>query len=69
VARVVGSGAVYVIDGSHLNYSSLSESDPTGVLRMHNLMLHVLGSGDTFDLGARQAHPPAQADAWKTQSG
>jgi cyanophycinase-like exopeptidase len=69
VARVVGSGAVYVIDRTHLKYSSLSESDPTGVLRMHNLTLHVLGSGDTFDLGARQAHPPAQADARKTQSG
>ncbi len=61
VARVVGSGAVYVIDGTHLKYSSLSESDPTGVLRMHNLTLHVLGNGDTFDLIGRAAHPPADS--------
>jgi cyanophycinase len=63
VGRVVGSGAVYVIDGKQLKYSSLSEADPTGVLRMHNLTLHVLGDGDTFDLSTRMPHPPAGASA------
>lgn len=52
--RVLGSGAVYVADGSAITYSSLSEQDPEGILRIHDVLLHVLGDGDHFDLTKRR---------------
>jgi cyanophycinase len=52
--RVLGSGATYVVDGSHITYSGLSETQPEGVLAIHNVTLHVLGNDDCFDLNARK---------------
>ena len=52
--RVLGSGAVYVFDGTQIPYSSLSEANPEGVLSVFGAKLHVLGRGDRFDLIARQ---------------
>ncbi len=51
---VIGDGAVYVIDGTSLSYSSLSEEQAQGVLTIHNIKLHVLGAGDSFDLVERR---------------
>jgi cyanophycinase len=48
--RVIGSGAVYVVDGSDVSYSSLSEKHPEGVISIYDVKLHVLGEGDQFDL-------------------
>jgi cyanophycinase len=56
--RVMGTGAVYVIEGSHITYSSLSERDPDGSMSIHDLKLHVLGRGDGYDLTARAPMPP-----------
>jgi cyanophycinase len=52
-AEVVCSGGVYVVDGGDISYSSPSErrSDPVAV---HDLRLHVLASGDRFDLRRRR---------------
>ena len=52
--RVIGSGAVYVVDGQDISYSSLSEKSSGGIVTMHNVRLHVLGDGDEFDLVNRQ---------------
>lgn len=52
--RVIGSGAVYIVDGSTISYSSLSEEQPEGVLSIYDVRLHVLGDGDHFDLVERQ---------------
>jgi cyanophycinase len=52
--RVIGSGAVYVIDGSTISYSSLSEKQPEGVLSIFDVRLHILSAGDQFDLAERQ---------------
>jgi cyanophycinase len=52
--RVLGSGAVYVLDGATIPYSSLSEERPEGVITIHGVTLHVLGAGDMFDVGARK---------------
>ncbi|MBI3964364.1 MAG: cyanophycinase [Chloroflexi bacterium] len=52
--EVIGSGAVYVVDGSSVSYSSLSEHQPTGVVTMHGIKLHVLGEHDRFDLSTRR---------------
>jgi cyanophycinase len=52
--RVIGSGAVYVVDGKEISYSSLSEKRPEGILTIHNAKLHVLGAGDRFNILAKQ---------------
>lgn len=52
--RVLGSGAVYVVDGASMAYSSLSEQRPEGVVTIHGVTLHVLGAGDRFDLAERR---------------
>lgn len=52
--EVVGTGAVYVLDGAEMTFSSLSESHAEGVLSVFNAKVHVLGKGDRFDMHARQ---------------
>jgi len=52
--RVIGSGAVYVVDGSTMDYSSLSEERAEEIVTIHGVTLHVLGEGDAFDLVERR---------------
>jgi cyanophycinase len=52
--RVIGSGAVYVVDGAGITCSNIAESEPDQVLSVHNLQLHVLSTGDAFDLARRR---------------
>ncbi|MHC6181304.1 cyanophycinase [Clostridium sp. JNZ X4-2] len=47
---VMGSGAVYVIDGSNIAYSNVSEQYPEEILSIFNVRLHVLKYGDKFNL-------------------
>lgn len=47
---VLGSGAVYVIDGSHVTYSNIAEEDPHKTLSIYDVKVHVLSQGDRFDL-------------------
>ena len=49
-AEVIGSGAVYFIDGSGITYSNVSEQYSNEILSMFNVKLHVLKEGDQFDL-------------------
>ncbi len=51
--RVLGSGAVYVVDGTGVSYSSQSERRAEGVLSNFDVKVHVLGDGDTYDLTQR----------------
>jgi cyanophycinase len=53
--KVIGEGAVYVIDASHMNYSNVSETKPDVTLAAHNIKLDLLGGGDTYDLERRVA--------------
>jgi cyanophycinase len=62
--RVLGSGAVYVLDGAGISYSSLSEDNPEGMLSVFNAKLHVLAKGDVFDLVGRG--PAVAGDAKET---
>jgi cyanophycinase len=48
--KVIGSGAVYIIDGSNINYSNVSEQYQDEILSIFNVKLHVLKDGDKFDL-------------------
>jgi cyanophycinase len=52
--RVLGSGGVYIVDGSSISFSSLSERQPEGTLSILDVTLHVLAAGDRFDLAARR---------------
>jgi cyanophycinase len=52
--KVLGSGAVYVVDGSAVTHSNIAEASPEKTLSMHDVHLHVLSSGDAFDLERRR---------------
>jgi cyanophycinase len=58
-AEVLCEGGVYVVDGRGISYSSLSERR-SDVLAVHGLRLHVLATGDRFDLVERRPIPPRQ---------
>jgi cyanophycinase len=51
---VLGTGAVYAVDGTDISYSSLSEQQAEGVVSIVDVRLHVLGTGDRFDLRERR---------------
>ena len=55
--RVIGSGAVYVVDGGNATYSNVAEGRAERVLSMHGVTVHVLGTGDEFDLKTRKPSP------------
>lgn len=60
--RVIGSGAVYLVDASGATHSDVAESDSNVTLSIHDLKLHVLSSGDRFDfLTRRPARPSNKA--------
>jgi cyanophycinase len=52
--EVIGSGAVYVIDGSSISYTNISEQYPEEVLSMFDIKMHVLKCGDKFALSERR---------------
>lgn len=54
VFRVLGNSAVYVLDGSTIERSNVSEQCPNEVLSIFNVRMHVLKSGDRFDINLRK---------------
>src|SRR5262249_31959022 len=59
--HALGSGAVYVVDGHDLRYTNFSEASFSRALSVFGGKLHVLSSGDSFDVTSR--HPAhARAD-------
>jgi cyanophycinase len=57
--RVLGAGAVYVVDASKSTYSNIGEEDSDRTLSSFGLSVHMLSQGDRFDLFTRTpfAHP------------
>jgi len=51
---VIGSGAVYVVDGSGVTHSNIAEADSDRPLSIYDVRLHVLSEGDAFDLRRRR---------------
>ena len=47
---VLGSSAVYVIDGTEVTYSNIAEEDLKKTLSIYNVRMHMLSQGDRFDL-------------------
>jgi cyanophycinase len=56
---VIGSGAVYVVDGENVSHSNVAEASPERVLSMHDVRVHVMGTGDRYDLRRRKPIPAA----------
>jgi cyanophycinase len=54
--RVVGNGAVYVVDGEEVTYSNIAEEEEDRALSMFGVQLHVLSHRDRFDLERRRPH-------------
>jgi cyanophycinase len=55
---VLGSGAVYIVDGSRVSYANLAEARLDVTLSLHNITVHVLAEGDGFDLAKRDPRSP-----------
>jgi len=47
---VLGSGAVYVIDGTEVSYSNVAEQDLKKTLSIYDMKVHMLSQGHRFDL-------------------
>lgn len=65
VFRVMGSGAVTVVDGSevqHLSMDSVRKDSPVSII---GLRVHVLVDGGSFDLESRTASPQSVVGAQK----
>jgi cyanophycinase len=50
---VIGSGAVYVVDGMRESYTNVSEEQSDEVMSVFDLRLHILSDGDRFNLDKR----------------
>ena len=59
--EVVGSGAVYALDGRGMTHTNISEHDTDKTLSVFDTTLHVLSHGDRFDTEQRRPLP-APAD-------
>lgn len=52
--RVVGNGAVYIVDGSGVTHSNIAEENEGRALSIFGVQLHVLSHGDKFDMERRR---------------
>jgi cyanophycinase len=60
--RVLGSGAVYLVDASAVTYSDVAEGRTDSTPSIYDLKLHVLSDGERFDLSTRRpAHDSVRA--------
>lgn len=51
--KVIGSGAVYIIDGWDITNTNVSEQHQDEILSIFNVKMHVLKKGNVFDLNKR----------------
>jgi len=51
---VIGSGAVYLVDAGDVTHSNITEASTDEALSIYDLKLHVLSSGDAFNLDTRR---------------
>jgi len=52
--NVIGSGAVYVIDGSSITSTNVSEQKPDEILSIFGVTMHILKNGNMFNLNNRR---------------
>ena len=51
---MLGTGAVYVIDGTEVSYSNIAEQDLKKTLSIYDMKVHMLSQGHSFDLIKRR---------------
>ena len=56
--EVIGAGAVYIVDGGGATYSNVADADQQSTLAIHDVTVHVLAEGNSFDLGNRRPAAP-----------
>ena len=54
--KVIGSGAVYVVDAGDVTASNIAEAKSERALSIFDVRLHVLASGDGLNLTTRRPH-------------
>jgi cyanophycinase len=59
--KVIGSGAVYVVDAEGVSASNIAEARAERALSIFDVRLHVLASGDGLNLKTRRPHGQSQA--------
>ncbi|MEP6619293.1 MAG: cyanophycinase [bacterium] len=57
--EVVGSGAVTLVDPSHVLFSSIAEAKPGELITLPGVQVHTLHAGATFNLHTRHVHEVA----------
>jgi cyanophycinase len=60
--EVIGSNAVYVIDGRSVSYTNVSEATTRETMSMHDVRLHILADGKMFDLQRRSPQGPKELE-------
>lgn len=61
--KVIGSGAVYVVDAEGVSASNIAEAKSERALSIFDVRLHVLASGDGLNLTTRRPHGQPQIPA------
>lgn len=61
--NVIGSGAVYVVDAEEVTRSNIAEAREECALSLHDVRLHLLATGDAFDLARRAPIGAGHLDA------
>jgi cyanophycinase len=51
---VIGAGAVYIVDGGSVTYTNVQEENADRQVSVFDLKVHVLSSGDRFDVASRR---------------
>ncbi len=54
--KVIGHNAVYIIDGSRVTTTNISQAAAKKTMSMHGVRLHILAPPDKFDLKKRRAY-------------
>lgn len=60
--RVVGDGAVYIVDTTGVTYSNVAEAKSENTLSIHDVKVHVLAEGDSYDMERRRPILPDKED-------
>jgi cyanophycinase len=60
--QVIGGGAVYVVDGRSVTYTNMSEEAFDRTMAIFDIKLHVLKTGNSFDLTTRRPALGSGAD-------
>lgn len=54
VIKVIGTNAVYVVDGHNVSSTNISEADAEKTMSMHDVRLHILANQEKFHLRKRE---------------